>query len=161
MRARSSHCRVCVCKFSLSLYSFPWEFHPFPNDSLSFHAGPGTFSSRIMFITKSQNLTLTLFVYIALVLSLTVTSEAHIQQRDHVNLKRLIKKRSPFPQGDAPLVPVAGAGAAVPSFPPTSSAASTSTSISATSTSVSQSTVSVSSTSTSSTVGVFFFTNTI
>ncbi|KAF5385285.1 hypothetical protein D9615_001385 [Tricholomella constricta] len=77
-----------------------------------------------------RKFTLTLFVYIALVLALSASSNAHIQQRGHANLKRLIKKRSPFPQDDGlPLGPVAGAGAAVPTFPVSSSSATSTSSV--------------------------------
>ncbi|KAG5653352.1 hypothetical protein H0H81_000974 [Sphagnurus paluster] len=68
-----------------------------------------------MLFSNTRKFTLTLFIYTAIVLTLAASSNAHIQQRDHANIKRLIKKRSPFPQ-DIVLPPVAGAGAAVPSF---------------------------------------------
>ncbi|KAG6911559.1 hypothetical protein DXG01_011861 [Tephrocybe rancida] len=80
-----------------------------------------------MLFSNKKTLTLTLIVY-------TVLANAHIHQRDHVNLKRLIKKRAPQDQ-PPPLIPVAGAGAAVPVFSSsTSSVTSTATSASQTST---------------------------
>lgn len=76
---------------------------------------------------------LTLFVCLTLILSLTPLSKAKLQQRDHVNLNRVVKKRAPLPQVDdngSPFGPVVGA-AAIPS----SSAVSTSvTSVSRSST---------------------------
>ena len=75
-----------------------------------------------MLLSNLRKITLTLFFYSALVVTLAISSEAHIHQRDHASLKRLVKKRSPFPQEPSRTVgPVAGAGAAVPTFPPTSS----------------------------------------
>ncbi|KAG6840350.1 hypothetical protein C0991_007277 [Blastosporella zonata] len=66
-----------------------------------------------------KSLTLTLLVF-------TVLVNAHPEH--NVNLKRLIKKRAPSPQdGPSVLVPVAGAGATVPTFPSTSSTSSPST----------------------------------
>ncbi|KAG5647582.1 hypothetical protein DXG03_008935 [Asterophora parasitica] len=82
-----------------------------------------------MLFSNPRKFTLTLFVYSALLLALSASASAHIQQRDHANLKRLIKKRSPFPQDQppVPLGPVAGAGAAVPTFPTASASTTTAT----------------------------------
>ncbi|RDB28830.1 hypothetical protein Hypma_015698 [Hypsizygus marmoreus] len=105
-----------------------------------------------MFIRKTQKVTLTLFVSIALVLALASSADAHVQHRDHVNLKRLIKKRAPAPQDPPlvpPLVPVAGAGAAVPSFSSLSS--SSTTSVTSSTITPSQTTTSASTTSVSET----------
>jgi hypothetical protein len=84
-----------------------------------------------MFLTPGK-LSATLVIYIALVLTLSVCSEAKaLLHRDHANLKRIIRKRVP-----PVLVPVAGAGAA-PTIttstgstlvtPPSSSASQTAT----------------------------------
>lgn len=92
----------------------------------------------------SPRIPLTLFVCLTLILSL---SQAKLQQRDHVNLNRVVKKRIPSPQvngNGSPFGPVAGA-AAVPS---SSSATSTSvTSVSDSSTLSGSRTESASSTS--------------
>lgn len=110
-----------------------------------------------MSITKPKKLTLTLFIYVALVFTLTASSEAkgfqHVQHRDHVNLKRLIKKRSPLPQATAtPLVPLAGAAPPPPSFSTVSASSST---VSASETTISASS-SASETSQSSSVSKFY-----
>jgi hypothetical protein len=55
---------------------------------------------------------LTLVIYTTLALILTTTSHASVDvNRRHGNLKRLIKKRSPFIERDNPFIPVIGAGA--------------------------------------------------
>jgi hypothetical protein len=68
-----------------------------------------------------RKLTLTLLLQALILFS---TTEAHIHQRDHANLKRLLKKRAP---ADQPLVPVIGAAAA-PKDDITTTSASTSAS---------------------------------
>ncbi|KAJ6604491.1 hypothetical protein DFH09DRAFT_1300705 [Mycena vulgaris] len=99
-----------------------------------------------MLITP-PNLSLTLFVSVLLTLAVT-SAEAHdfpqANRRDHDNLKRLVRKRSPFPQdlvGDLGVVNVGG-----PALP---SGTSTSVSASATSASASDSAASASSASVS------------
>ncbi|KAG5715638.1 hypothetical protein E4T56_gene477 [Termitomyces sp. T112] len=82
-----------------------------------------------MLLTIQKTFTLTLLAYAAL-------ANAHIHRPNHVNLKRLIKKRA-SPQGDllsASLV--AGAAPAVPTFFSSSSSASDTASASVSSTSV-------------------------
>jgi hypothetical protein len=92
-----------------------------------------------MFISNSKlgNLTLTFVFYVALFLALSVCSDAkdfHLQHRDHANLKRLIKKRA------LPLLPVAGAAAAVPVFPSPASAVTSPTTSSTSQSTTSEST---------------------
>ncbi|KAF9462098.1 hypothetical protein BDZ94DRAFT_1368125 [Collybia nuda] len=107
-----------------------------------------------MFVTKPIKLTLTLFLYVALVFTLSASSEAksfqHVQHRDHVNLKRLIKKRSPLPQATTtPLVPLAGAAPPPPTF---SSESTTSSAVSSSDTATSSTSSSASETSLSTSV---------
>ncbi|KAG6821349.1 hypothetical protein H0H93_014146 [Arthromyces matolae] len=71
-----------------------------------------------MLFSNKKTVTLTL-------LASSLLANAHIHQRDHVNLKRVIKKRAPFPQDDILFSAVAGAGAAVPTFPTTTSLSDT------------------------------------
>lgn len=122
----SSRCRICKLAFLLF-----WLQNSHQN-----------LSSHAMFIINSKlgNLTLTLVFYVTLFLALSVCSDAkglHLQHRDHASLQRLIKKRAPPP----PLVPVIGAGAAVP-VSPSSSSASTTTATTSTTSSATQSTTS-------------------
>jgi len=64
-------------------------------------------------------------VVVTLALTLSTPSSAHVQHRDHVAINRFIKRRSPSPQGGAPLIPVIGAAAPPPSSLPTLSTATT------------------------------------
>lgn len=111
-----------------------------PTLFLSLNSYTPTLVLAPMFFSRTP---LTLFVCLTLTLSL---SEAKLQQRDHVNLNRVVKKRAPLPQvngNGSPFGPAAGA-AAIPS----SSATSTSvTSVSVSSTLSSSHTESASSTS--------------
>ncbi|KAG6832269.1 hypothetical protein H0H92_003502 [Tricholoma furcatifolium] len=82
-----------------------------------------------MLFSNAKSIALTLFVY-------AVLANAHIHQPNHVNLKRLMKKRAPLPQDDVLTVtPVANAGGILPTFATTSSTSS----VASVATSVSQS----------------------
>lgn len=147
-------CHLSVYPWSTLSCSLLIRNHPFSNPfflpSITL-AGPSLFLSLnsytptiVLASMFSPRIPLTLFVCLTLILSL---SEAKLQQRDHVNLNRVVKKRIPSPQvngNGSPFGPVAGA-AAVPS---SSSATSTSvTSVSDSSTLSGSRTESASSTS--------------
>ncbi|CAA7258633.1 unnamed protein product [Cyclocybe aegerita] len=101
-----------------------------------------------MFSSRKQ--IVPLFVYLSLLLASSDFAAAHLQKRDHVNLKRIMKKRSPFPQDEGSvLLPGAIGAAPIPSqssstsdiavLPSSSSTASSSVETSASSTSASSS----------------------
>ncbi|KAF9502502.1 hypothetical protein BDN71DRAFT_1438136 [Pleurotus eryngii] len=111
-----------------------------------------------MFVAEPRKLTLTLLVYLGIALALVGSVKASdlnhegLLRRDHMNLKRMFKKRSPqtpnFRVGDTP-GPVAGAGSDPASLSESSSSASATPSASSISTSASSTASSVSSTSSS------------
>ncbi|TFK77256.1 hypothetical protein BDN72DRAFT_830423 [Pluteus cervinus] len=110
-----------------------------------------------MSMQKTKNILLTLFTALVLTGALVQASELHSPlQRDHANIKRLIKKRASAPadSGFSVLLPVVGGAAPSPSLPPSGSisgsASASSTSASSTSASSSSSTASASSSSVSS-----------
>ncbi|KAF9479719.1 hypothetical protein BDN70DRAFT_671117 [Pholiota conissans] len=77
---------------------------------------------------SSRRLIVPLFVYLSLLLATAV--DAHdvlLQRRDHTNLKRLMKKRSPFPADDVPPSVVVGAGI-IPTLPATTTDSTSTTS---------------------------------
>ncbi|KAG5220126.1 Kinase protein [Salix suchowensis] len=99
-----------------------------------------------MFVAEPRKLTLTLLVYLGIALALVGSVKASdlnhegLLRRDHMNLKRMFKKRSPqtpnFRVGDTP-GPVAGAGSDPASLSESSSSASATPSASSISTSAS------------------------
>jgi hypothetical protein len=119
-----------------------------------------------MIALKPTKLTLTLFTYVALALLIASAAEAttaqDINRRDHAQLNRMLKKRSPSPQlvpvvGAAPDPATATAASSTTNADTATSAATTSSSSSsnaATTTSATSTTTTSSSSSSSSSVRV-------
>lgn len=116
-----------------------------------------------MFNPNAQKLTITLFVYITLALTLSSPSDAKgfasdgASRRDHTNLKRIVKKRSPFPQAanDAGILgPLVGAGANPTSITTSDTSSALQTSLSATLTSLTSDTTAATTTGTDTTSAV-------
>ncbi|KAF8973559.1 hypothetical protein BDZ97DRAFT_1971178 [Flammula alnicola] len=102
--------------------------------------------------SASRKLIVPLFVYLSLLLATAECHDGPLHLRDHANLnmKRLMKKRSPFPADGPAALPsvVVGAGV-IPTLPSSSSESASSTVSSQSTTSVSATSASVSATSAS------------